>query len=671
MKYPNLFTPLDLGATTLKNRFLMGSMHTGLEEEEKGFEKLAAFYQARAKGGVGLIVTGGVAPNRRGWLAPFTMTLMKDKQCLDHEIVTNAVHQADGKIALQILHAGRYGYHPFNVAPSRIKSPITPFKPWALTKRGIHNTIRDFARCAELAQKAGYDGVEIMGSEGYLINQFIAQHTNQRNDEWGGRFENRIRFPLEILKAVKQKVRDNFIVIFRLSMLDLIQQGSSWEEVVLLAKELERNGVTIINTGIGWHEARIPTIAQVVPRGGFSWVTARLKHEVNVPLVATNRINHPDVAESILAKDEADLISMARPFLSDPEFANKAKEERAEEINICIACNQSCLDHVFKKKRATCLVNPQACKETELIFHPTKKKKRIAVIGAGPAGLAFSAYAAEKGHQVTLFEKSDKLGGQFNLAKRIPGKAEFQESLDYFANRLRKAIVAIELNQDIKQETLSPQEFDVVVIATGISPRIPLLEGIHHAKVLSYIDVLRDHKVLKGRVAIMGAGGIGFDVAAYLIHQNERDQTEKFCQEWGIDVSYQHRGGVIPQSDIEPPLQIYLCQRKTTKLGKDLGKTTGWIHRTYLKKNKVQMLSGVNYKKIDDKGLWITHDEKDKLLEVDRVITCTGQLPLNTLYEPLKEKFKEVYLIGGADKAVELDAARAIKQGAELAASIE
>lgn len=671
MIYNKIFAPLSLGFTTLKNRLIMGSMHTGLEEEKQGFEKLSAFYQARAKGGVGLIVTGGVAPNRAGWLAPFALSLTSSKQCRDHEKITSAVHKEDGKIALQILHAGRYGYHPLCVAPSRIKSPISLFTPWALSKRGVRSTISDFVRCAKLAQEAGYDGVEIMGSEGYLINQFLVPHTNHRKDEWGGNFQNRMRFPIEIIKATRESVGEKFIIIFRLSMLDLIEKGSSWEEIVILAQALQANGVTIINTGIGWHEARIPTIAQAVPRGGFAWVTERLKQSVTVPLVATNRINHPDVAEQILANNQADLISMARPFLADPEFANKAQSNRSKEINICIACNQSCLDHVFQKKRATCLVNPIACRETEFKLQIADNKKRIAVIGAGPAGLAFSSFAAEKGHKVTLFEKASELGGQFNLAKHIPGKSEFQESLDYFKHRLAQANVMIKLNQQVQLSDLQRTEFDIVVIATGIVPRTPHIPGINHAKVVSYIELLTGEKSVGNNIAIIGAGGIGFDVASFLLHHHDRQSSEHFYQEWGIDRTYQNRGGLAANKNIATARKIYLCQRKNSKLGQNLGKTTGWIHRTSLKHHQVEMLAGVDYTKIDDIGLHIKQGDKERVLLVDHVVTCAGQLSLRDLYEPLKEKFEKIYVIGGADQALELDAARAIRQGAELAETLD
>lgn len=673
--YPHLFSPLSLGFTQLKNRLIMGSMHTGLEEESEGFKKLAAFYQARAKGGVGLIVTGGVAPNRSGWLAPFSMSLTKPKQTDSHKIITDAVHQSDGKIALQILHAGRYGYHPLCVAPSRIKSPISPFTPWALTKRGVKKTIQDFARCALLAKQAGYDGVEVMGSEGYLINQFLVAHTNQRHDEWGGSFDNRMRFPIEIIKTIRNLVGNDFIVIYRLSLLDLIQQGSSWEENVRLAKALVSAGVNIINTGIGWHEARIPTIAQAVPRGGFAWVTEKLKRDISIPLVATNRINHPRVAESILANQQADLISMARPFLADPEFANKAQAGNPEEINICIACNQSCLDHVFSRKRASCLVNPVACYETEMISKPTHKQKRIAVIGAGPGGLAFAKYASEKGHAVTLFEQAAQVGGQFNLAKKIPGKQEFQESIDYFHHQLVKSGVKINLNTRVTPDQLDTNLYDTVVIATGITPRTPAIPGITHPKVISYYDFITQNIAPKSRIAILGAGGIGFDVGSYIMHMaenhiNNHENNPLFYTEWGIDQTLEHRGGLLKQSTNTLPIQLYLCQRKVSKLGASLGKTTGWIHRTYLKHKNTEMLSGVEYLRIDDSGLWIKQNNETRCLEVDQIITCTGQVSENSLYEPLKSKFSEIYMIGGADKAVELDAARAIRQAAKLALEI-
>lgn len=651
---------------------IMGSMHTGLEEEKNGFERLAAFYATRAKGGVGLMVTGGVSPNMAGWLAPFALTLSKEKQCEHHKIITNAVHEEDGKIILQILHAGRYGYHPLCVAPSRIKSPISLFKPWALSKKGILKTIKDFAQCAVLGQKSGYDGVEIMGSEGYLINQFLASHTNKRTDKWGGAFDRRMQFPIEIVKAIREKVGNDFIIVFRLSMLDLIEHGSSWDEVVLLAKALESHNVNIINTGIGWHEARIPTIAQAVPRGGFAWVTERLKPHVKIPLVATNRINTPAKAEEILSSGQSDLISMARPFLADPEFANKAKAEKPEEINICIACNQSCLDHVFQKKLASCLVNPIACRETELVFSTSDTPKNIAVIGAGPGGLAFAAFAAEKGHSITLYDKANQVGGQFNLAKRIPGKSEFDDSIQYFENRLIKSNVALKLNHEVKIHDLLKFSYDMVILATGIKPRIPNIKGIEHSKVLTYIEAINQTKPLGHNIAIIGAGGIGFDVAEYLLSldASHHDVNHPFYKEWGVDIHYQNRGGLKNPAKEQPNKKIYLCQRKDTKLGKNLGKTTGWIHRAHLKRNQVEMLSGVQYDYINDQGLWITQKEKQRCLDVDNIILCAGQESLKDLYQPLIDNQIETYLIGGADLALELDAARAIKQAAELAAKL-
>lgn len=662
-----LFQPLDLGFTQLKNRMLMGSMHTGLEEEKVGLNRLSEFYRARAAGGVGLIVTGGFAPNRSGRLAPFSAKLTNSKEAHRHELVTHTVHEAGGKIALQILHAGRYGYHPFIVAPSAIKSPISPFKPWAMSTYRIKKTIKHFARCARLAQQAGYDGVEIMGSEGYLINQFIVAHTNHRTDEWGGSYDNRMRFPLEIVRSVREAVGAHFIIIYRLSMLDLIQQGSSWEEVVLLAKAIEAAGATLINTGIGWHEARIPTIGTMVPAAAFTQVTKHLKGEVGIPLITSNRINTPELANELLESGMADMVSMARPFLADPQFANKAKLGESQAINVCIACNQACLDRVFVNKTASCLVNPQACNETELIYPDVHQSKSIAVVGSGPAGLAFAAVAAERGHKVTLFEKNTALGGQFNLAKKIPGKEEFQHTLDYFAYQLQKYQVELRLNTEATPALL--ESFDEVVLASGIKPRLPNIPGITHQKVVSYIDVIQGTQTVGARVAIIGAGGIGFDVAEFLTHEEQED-PEQFYNEWGIDVCGQHRGGLKPAVIAPASRVVYLLQRKKEKMGQRLGKTTGWIHRLSLKHKQVKMISGVQYEFIDDLGLHVLMEGKPHTLEVDTIVLCAGQEELRDLYEPLKAAGKSVHLVGGAYRALELDARHAIDQACRLAALV-
>jgi 2,4-dienoyl-CoA reductase (NADPH2) len=662
-----LFQPLDLGFTQLKNRLLMGSMHTGLEEDKENLGRLAEFYRERALGGAGLIVTGGFAPNRAGRLAPFAAKLTSSKEQHRHELVTHTVHEAGGKIAMQILHAGRYGYHPFIVAPSGIKSPISPFKPWVMSKWRIKKTIKHFARCARLAQSAGYDGVEIMGSEGYLINQFIVTHTNQRTDEWGGSYENRIRFPVEIVRAVREAVGERFIIIYRLSMLDLIADGSSWEEVVLLAKAIEQAGATIINTGIGWHEARIPTIGTMVPAAAFAHVTKHLKPEVTIPVITSNRINTPELANQLLEAGVADMISMARPFLADSHFAEKAKRGESEAINICIACNQACLDRVFVNKSASCLVNPRACNETEIIYQSVHQPKTIAVVGSGPAGMAFAAVAAERGHQVTVFEKNDRLGGQFNLAKQIPGKEEFQHTLNYFNYQLQKYKVDVRLNTEATVELL--KEFDEVVVATGIKPRTPDIPGIEHEKVVSYIDVINRKVTIGERVAIIGAGGIGFDVAEFLTHEHI-STPEEFFEEWGIDVNGEHRGGLKPAHNTPSPREVYLLQRKKEKMGKRLGKTTGWIHRLSLKHKKVKMISGVSYEFIDDEGLHVIIDDKPQVLAVDNIVICAGQTELKELFEPLKAIGKPVHLVGGAYKALELDARHAIDQACRLAALI-
>ncbi|CEK11385.1 NADPH-dependent 2,4-dienoyl-CoA reductase [Legionella hackeliae] len=660
-----LFQPLDLGFTQLKNRLLMGSMHTGLEEDKESLLRLATFYKERALGGAGLIVTGGFAPNRAGRLAPFAAKLTSTKERQRHELITQTVQDAGGKIALQILHAGRYGYHPFVVAPSNLKSPISPFKPWVMSKRRIVKTIQHFARCARLAKEAGYDGVEIMGSEGYLINQFIVAHTNQRTDEWGGSFSNRMRFPVEIVRSVRAAVGDNFIIIYRLSMLDLINEGSSWEEVVQLAKAIEAAGATLINTGIGWHEARIPTIATMVPPAAFTQITKKLKPEITIPVITSNRINTPELANSLLEEGVADMVSMARPFLADAQFPQKAKMGDTKAINVCIACNQACLDRVFVNKIASCMVNPRACNETELVYGNVNQPKRIAVVGAGPAGLAFAAVAAERGHKVTLFEKSDALGGQFNLAKKIPGKEEFQHTINYFSHQLENFQVDIRLKTQANKDIL--KDFDEIVLATGITPRIPNIDGIKHEKVMSYIELIQGRKAPGQRVAVIGAGGIGFDVAELLMHNTKEDE-EQFYNEWGIDIKMEHRGGLKTPTREPHSRQVYLLQRKKEKHGKNLGKTTGWIHRLSLKHRHVKMLSGVQYERIDDEGLHLNIDDKKELLHVDSVIICAGQKELRELYEPLKEEGKSVHLIGGAFKALELDARHAINQACRLAA---
>ena len=670
--YPNLFRPLDLGFTTLPNRFLMGSMHVGLEEAEGGFERMAAFYAERVRGGVGLIVTGGIAPNLEGRPWSGGATLTTSEEAAHHRVITDAVHREGGKIALQILHFGRYAYHPELVAPSPIQAPISPFAPRELSSADVERTIEDFVRCAELARDGGYDGVEIMGSEGYLINEFIVAHTNKRSDEWGGAYANRIRFAVEIVRRTRERLGREFIIIFRLSLLDLIEDGSTFEEVVQLAQAIEAAGATLINSGIGWHEARIPTIATCVPRAGFAWVTQKLKEHVGIPLIATNRINTPEIAESILAEGKADMVSMARPFLADPDFVNKAAEGRGADINTCIACNQACLDHTFSGKITSCLVNPRACHETELVIEPTTAPRNIAVVGAGPAGLAFATTAAERGHKVTLFEAGARIGGQFNIAMQIPGKEEFAETLRYFGRRIEQTGVTLKLNTRVKAAELAGQ-FDEVVLATGIVPRVPEIEGVDHPKVLGYLDVLRDRKPVGRRVAILGAGGIGFDVAEYLSHEGVSPSLApaKFYAEWGIDANYARRGGLVQPHLETAPREIVLLQRKASKVGEGLGKTTGWIHRTALKNRGVKMIAGATYHRIDDAGLHVTIAGKDEVLAVDNVILCTGQEPQRALQAALVEAGMRVHLIGGADVAAELDAKRAIKQGIELAASIE
>ncbi|MBI6680797.1 MULTISPECIES: NADPH-dependent 2,4-dienoyl-CoA reductase [Pseudomonas syringae group] len=674
--YPHLLAPLDLGFTTLRNRSLMGSMHTGLEEKPGGFERMAAYFAERAQGGVGLMVTGGIAPNEEGGVYDGAAKLTTPEEALQHRVVTQAVHEAGGKICLQILHAGRYAYSRKQVAPSAIQAPINPFKPRELDEEGIEKQISDFVTCSTLAQSAGYDGVEIMGSEGYFINQFLAAHTNHRTDRWGGSYENRMRLAVEIVTRVREAVGPNFIIIFRLSMLDLVEGGSTWQEIVQLAKAVEQAGATIINTGIGWHEARIPTIATKVPRAAFSKVTAKLRGSVNIPLITTNRINTPVVAERILSEGDADMVSMARPFLADPEFVNKAAAGQAELINTCIGCNQACLDHTFGGKLTSCLVNPRACHETELNYLPTRQIKKIAVVGAGPAGLAAATVAAERGHQVTLFDSASEIGGQFNIAKRIPGKEEFSETLRYFTHKVQDTGIDLRLNTRVTAQDLLGAGFDDVILATGIAPRTPAIPGIDNPKVLSYLDVILQRKPVGRSVAVIGAGGIGFDVSEYLVHQGIATSLDReaFWKEWGIDTTLEARGGVagIKPEVHAPARQVFLLQRKSSKVGDGLGKTTGWIHRTGLKNKQVQMLNSVQYLKIDDAGLHIRIGEEgeEKLLPVDNIVICAGQDPLRELYDDLVAAKQSVHLIGGADVAAELDAKRAIDQGSRLAAGL-
>ncbi|MGW5584353.1 FAD-dependent oxidoreductase [Streptomyces sp. NPDC003857] len=669
-RYPHLLTPLDLGFTTLPNRVLMGSMHVGLEEAERGFERMAAFYAARARGGVGLIVTGGIAPNEAGRPYEGGAKLTTEAEAEQHSVVTEAVHREGGRIAMQLLHFGRYAYHRDLVAPSALQAPISPFVPHALTGAEVEQTIEDYARAARLARRAGYDGVEIMGSEGYLINEFIAAHTNRREDGWGGSYEKRMRFPVEIVRRVRAEVGEDFIIVYRLSMLDLVPGGSTLDEVVTLAKAVEAAGATIINTGIGWHEARIPTIATSVPRGAYTWVTKKVMGAVSVPLVTTNRINTPELAEQLLAEGHADMVSLARPMLADPEFVAKAEAGRPETINTCIGCNQACLDHTFSGQITSCLVNPRACHETELVLSPTRLRKKVAVVGAGPAGLACAVSAAERGHDVTLYDAADDIGGQLNIARKVPGKQEFDETIRYFRTQLRQHGVDVRLNTRVAAGDLA--DHDEVVVATGVVPRTPEIPGIDHPRVLGYLDVLRDGARVGDRVAVLGAGGIGFDVAEYLTDGGDKasEDPATYFRHWGVDMDYRAPGGLTAPERPAPPRTVHLLQRKTSKVGAGLGRTTGWIHRTELKHRGVTMVPGVTYDRIDDAGLHLTVDGESRLLEVDTIVLCTGQEPRRDLYEELVAAGRTPHLIGGADVAAELDAKRAIRQGTELAAAL-
>ncbi|WP_328991160.1 NADPH-dependent 2,4-dienoyl-CoA reductase [Kribbella sp. NBC_01245] len=669
-QYPNLLAPLDLGHVTLPNRVIMGSMHTGLEDRLKHAPRLAAYFAERARGGVGLIITGGYAPNRLGRLTPDGSKLTTRREVRAHRVITDAVHAEGGRIALQILHAGRYSYHPFSVSASSLKAPITPFRPRALSDRGVRKQIKAYVDCAGLAQQAGYDGVEVMGSEGYFINQFLAERTNKRTDRWGGSAENRRRLAIEIVRGIRERVGPDFIIVYRLSMADLVEGGQTWDEIVALGKEIEKAGASIINTGIGWHEARVPTIVTSVPRAAFTGITARFRPEVSIPVVTSNRINMPQVAEEVLARGDADLVSMARPFLADSEWVLKATTDRADEINTCIACNQACLDHVFAKRKATCMVNPRAARETELRLLPTRRTKRVAVVGAGPAGLAAAVTAAGRGHHVELFEADQEIGGQFGIARRIPGKEEFAETIRYYRRQLELTGVKLHLGHRVSAAELIEQAFDEVILATGVSPRTPVIPGIDHPSVLSYVDVVRHQRAVGKRVAVIGAGGIGVDVSEFLTHgESPTLDLPAWQAEWGVTAE-----GRLTKAHVEPsPRQVYLLQRKPGKIGAGLGKTTGWVHRAALKNKQVEQLRGVNYERIDDAGLHITFGpkrERAQVVEVDTIVVCAGQEPVRDLADALRAAGLPTHLIGGADVAAELDAKRAIDQGTTLAASL-
>jgi 2,4-dienoyl-CoA reductase (NADPH2) len=662
--YAHLLSPLTLGDLTLRNRAVMGSMHTGLEDHFWELPKLAAYFAERAAGGVGLIITGGYAPNKRGWLKPLASDMTTRLQAQRHRQVTDAVHDHDGAIAMQVLHAGRYGYTPFSVSASAKKAPINPFRPNALSSKGVDQTASDFARAAGLAQKAGYDAVEIMGSEGYLINQFLAERTNERTDEWGGSATRRMKFPVEVVRRTRETVGEGFPIIYRISLLDLVEGGQTWDEVLELAFLVEDAGATVLNTGIGWHEARVPTIITQVPQGAWTWATARLKKEVGIPVCASNRINTPELAERILADGDADLVSMARPLLADPEFMNKAAQDRADEINTCIACNQACLDHVFANRKASCLVNPRACRETEIVLTPTLRPREIAVVGAGPAGLSAAVSLAEAGNKVTLFERSARLGGQFRLAMQVPGKEDFAETLRYFTRRLE--VLGVDVRTGTTADVAALAGFDEVVIATGVEPRVPAIPGIDHPKAVLYSQVL-DGSVVPGRkVAVIGAGGIGVDVSVFLTHTEET--LDEWLAHWGVGDPEVSRGGLTDPVDRVPAREVTLIQRKTSMIGKDLGKTSGWAHRAVLKQSRVRLVSGATYDRIDDGGLHVTVDGEPRVLDVDHVVICAGQESVRDLYDELVALDRPVRIIGGADVAAELDAKRAIEQGVRLAA---
>lgn len=674
--FPLLNSPLDLGFTTLRNRIMMGSMHTGIEDKYKDFDKLAAYFEARAKGGTALIVTGGFSPNLEGWLYPFASKMSSKSAIKPHQKITEAVHRHDGKIVMQLLHAGRYAYHPLSVSASNIKSSINPFKPREIGDFGIRRTIAAFGRAAKLAQLAGYDGVEVMGSEGYLLNQFICKRANQRTDRWGGSVENRARLSVEIVRRIRETVGPNFIIIYRHSLLDLVEGGNTWDEVEYIAKAVEEAGATLLNTGIGWHEAKVPTIVTSVPRAAFAEITARLKGVLKIPVIASNRINKPEVAEKLLQEGQCDMVSMARPLLADPDFAIKAKEGRADEINVCIACNQACLDHAFGGKRVSCLVNPRACHETEIVQQPVTRKKKVAVVGAGMAGLSASVELAKRGHSVVLFERQGEIGGQFNMAKVIPGKEEFYETINYFKRQLEINQVELRLNTPVTPELIAQEKFDEVLLASGIKPRTPQIEGINHPKVMSYIDVLLHKKPVGKKVAVIGAGGIGFDVSEYLTHDFSHPSPtldlETWKKEWGITYDPKNPGGIVgvtPQPPA-PAREVWLCQRKDEPLGKRLGKTSGWVHKASLKSRRVHFMQGVEYLQIDDRGLHIMSANGPEILDVDNVIICAGQDPLRELQEPLQALGIPVHLVGGADVASELDAKRAINQATRLAVTI-